>query len=309
MLDERQRRDAARACASAAFALGLADQAVAQHTDNEGNVPGVGGAAFSELLDDLVFPDNMPSGARILFRYGAEAFNKVAPFDVRLVGGEKIDKKHPLRAVVQEMSRWVNAGDIEVYATPQLPFAFVPVGDGPIQLLVGRTLLDSLSRGEQQFLVARALKIARAQMSITCRIRPDEMGLMLLALVRLQAPELAPEGVDLAALDDMTRRVHKQVSKRAREDLLPHLMELAGASDFDPAHSYYLASTAGNRAGLLATGSLPSALSALTKLAGVTRERTTATIVAQVEEARDLLRFAISESHFEARQRAGADRR
>ena len=103
--------------------------------------------------------------------------------------------------------------------------------------------------------------------------------------------------------------MHKQVLKRAREDLLSHLMELVGAADFDLAYSYYLASTAGNRAGLLATGSLPSALSALTKLAGVTRERTTASIVAQVEEARDLLRFAISESHFEARQRAGADRR
>jgi tetratricopeptide (TPR) repeat protein len=309
MLDERQRRDAARACASAAFALGLADAAVAQHTDNEGNVPGVGGAAFSELLDDLVFPDNMPSGARILFRYGADALNKVAPFDVRQIGGEKLDKKHALRGVVQEMARWVNASDIDVFVTAQLPYAFVPVGDAPVQLLVGRTLLDTLSRGEQMFLVARALKIARAQMSVTCRIRPDEMALMLLSLVRLQAPDFAPQGVDLAALDDMTRRVHKQVSKRARDDLLPHLMELAGTQDFDPTRMYFLASTAGNRAGLLATGSLPSALSALAKLAGVGKERTTATIVAQVEEARELLSFAISESHFEARQRAGADRR
>src|SRR5690606_25433824 len=107
---------------------------------------GVGGAAFSELLDDLVFPEDVPGGVRMLFRYGAEALNRAVPFDVRVVGGEKLDKKHPLRAVVQEMARWVNAGDIEIYVTTQLPLAFVPVGDGPIQLLVGKTLLDSLSR-------------------------------------------------------------------------------------------------------------------------------------------------------------------
>jgi tetratricopeptide (TPR) repeat protein len=310
MLDEKQRRDAARACASAAFALGLADAGVAQHTDNEGNIPGVGGAAFSELLDDLVFPDNVPGAARILFRHGGEALNKAAPFDVRVVGGEKVDKKHSLRGVVQEMARWVNSTDIEIFSSAQLPYAFVPVGEAPIQLLVGKALLDNLTRGEQQFLVARALKIARAQMSVTCRIRPEEMALMLLALVRSQAPGFEPPGVDLANLDEMARRVGRHLSKRAREDLAPHLMELAGSTDFDPSRVYWLASTAGNRAGLLATGSLPSALSALAKLSGLAREgRTTATVVAQIEEARELLGFAISESHFEARQRAGADRR
>jgi cellulose synthase operon protein C len=147
-------------------------------------------------------------------------------------------------------------------------------------------------------------------MSVTCRIRPDEMALMLLALVRSQAPGFEPPGVDLANLDEMARRVGRQLSKRAREDLAPHLMELAGSTDFDPSRVYWVASTAGNRAGLLATGSLPAALSALAKLSGLAREgRTTATVIAQIEEARELLGFAISEGHFEARQRAGADRR
>jgi hypothetical protein len=203
----------------------------------------------------------------------------------------------------------VNLPEIEIYTTAQLPYAFVPMGDNPVALLVGRTLIDTLSRAEQQFLVARALKIARAQMSITCRIRPDEMGLMLQALVRANAPQFTPQGADLAALDDMTRRVVKHLSKRAREDLAPHVMELTSLT-FDPARVYWLASAAGNRAGLLATGSLPSGLSSLAKLAGLVREgRATASVVGQVEEARELLSFAISEGYFEARQRAGADRR
>src|SRR5690606_12652825 len=64
VLRERGRDDAAATCASAAYALGLADPKVAAYTNN-GSVPGFASAAFSELLDDLVFPDNLPPSVRI----------------------------------------------------------------------------------------------------------------------------------------------------------------------------------------------------------------------------------------------------
>jgi hypothetical protein len=70
-----------------------------------------------------------------------------------------------------------------------------------------------------------------------------------------------------------------------------------------------MASTAANRAGLLATGSTPAAANALCRLAGmVSITRTNTMSIAQVAEARDLVMFSISEAHFEARQRAGVDR-
>jgi hypothetical protein len=87
-------------------------------------------------------------------------------------------------------------------------------------------------------------------------------------------------------------------------------MELMGSPNFDPARVYTIASTAGNRAGLLATGSLSSALSALIKLAGLRHERPfDRALLERVDEARDLLSFALSEAHFEARLRAGVDLR
>ncbi|HEX6244720.1 MAG TPA: hypothetical protein VFZ61_27565, partial [Polyangiales bacterium] len=105
-------------------------------------------------------------------------------------------------------------------------------------------------------------------------------------------------------------RVSKHLSKRVLPELTPHLMELMGASEFDPARVYAVASTAGNRAGLLATGSPGAAFTALGKLAGL---KPTAgadrELLDKVEEARDLLSFAIGEAHFEARLRAGVDLR
>ncbi len=310
VLDQRGRRDAASACASVAYALGLADATVSAHTDNDGNVAGVGGAAFSELLDDLVYPESLHPAVRIMFRYGAEALNKAVPFDVRGFGAEKLDRRHPLRSTAQELARWVGASEIEIYVTERSPNAFVPAQDSPVTLLVGRSILDTLGRGEQQFLIARALKLAKSQMSLACRVRPEELALMLHALIRANLPDFAPEGTDLAVLEDMSRRIGKFLSKRAREELLPHLIELAGETTLDLTKTYEVASEAANRAALLATGQAPAALLALHKLAGVSPQvRPSAETLNQVVEARDLVLFALSEAHFEARQRAGADRR
>jgi tetratricopeptide (TPR) repeat protein len=310
VLDQRGRRDAASACASMAVALGLAEGSVSAHTDNEGNIPGVGGAAFSELLDDLIYPESLHPAVRIVFRHGAEALNKAVPFDVRGFGAEKLDRRHPLRSTAQELARWVGANEIEIYVTERSPNAFVPAQDAPVTLLVGRSILETLSRGEQQFLVARALKLAKAQMSLACRVRPDELALMLHSLIRASLPDFVPDGGDVALVEDMSRRIGKFLSKKAREELLPHLIELAGEPNLDLTKTYEVASQAANRAALLATGQAPAALSALHKLAGVSAQvRPNADTLTQVAEARELVLFALSEAHFEARQRAGADRR
>ena len=141
VLEEKGRKDAAGAAASAAFSLGVADGKLARHLDSEGGVSGLGTAAFSELLDDLMFPTLMPPSVRILFRHGAEAMNRAAPVDLKTLAGEKLERKHPLRAVASELAKLSGLGDAEVFVTAQLPYAFVPVSEAPFQILVGRTIL------------------------------------------------------------------------------------------------------------------------------------------------------------------------
>jgi hypothetical protein len=316
MLIERGRLDVASQCATTALALGVEAPEFHKEARTEAERQGIGAAALSELLDDLVFPESSPPSLRIVFRHAAEALNRTAPLDLRLLGAEKLDKKHPLRAVVAEQARWVAHRDIELFVSAELPYAFVPIQESPVQLLVGRALVDNLSVEEQHFLVARALKIARAQMSIACRLGPQQLELLLHGLVRSQVPSHAPSFLELSALDDAARRVGKQLSRRAQSELVPHLLELtyAGVPRFDGANVYGVVSVAGSRAGLLATSDIGSALSALIKLAGQSEgnERRTTPLtaaVAQVEEARELVSFVISEGYFEARMRAGKEGR
>jgi hypothetical protein len=306
MLSERGRNDVALQCAATAQALGLD----VPMPGGARAAQGIAAAAVSELLDDLVFPEHAPASLRIVFRHAAEALNKVAPLDLRALGAEKLDKRHPLRAIIAEQSRWIAHRDIEVFVSAELPYAFVPIQEAPVQLLVGRALIDALSVDEQRFLVARALKIARAQMSICCRLAPPQMELLLHGLVRSQVASHAPSFVDMAALDETQRQISKQLSRRAQSELVPHLLELTfgGAPRFDAANVYGVVSVAGSRAGLLATGNVDAALGALVKLSGMSLDNTgRAAAVAQVEEARELVSFAISEAYFEARVRAGKD--
>ena len=85
------------------------------------------------------------------------------------------------------------------------------------------------------------------------------------------------------------------------------------SNGFDPTRLGLLACELGDRVALLATGLLPSATSALLRLAGIdgleqmpARARVDA--IKRVHEAADLFMFAISDLHFEARRRAGAER-
>ncbi|MDB4972814.1 MAG: hypothetical protein JWN48_1155 [Myxococcaceae bacterium] len=312
MLVERGRLDVASQCAATAAALGVHAPALEKEERSDAEREGIAAAALSELLDDLVFPQHAPPGLRIVFRHAAEALNRTAPLDLRTLGAEKLDKRHPLRNVVAEQARWVAHRDIEVFVSAELPYAFVPIQDAPVQLLVGRALVDSLSEEEQRFLVARALKIARAQMSISCRMGPQQLELLLHGLVRGQVASHAPPFLELSALEDAARRIAKQLSRRAQSELVPNLLELtyAGIPRFDATNVYGVASAAGSRAGLLATGNIDAALSALIKLSGMSLENAgPAAAVAQVEEARELVSFAISDAYFEARARAGKEAR
>jgi hypothetical protein len=252
----------------------------------------------------------MPACTRLLFRYGSEALNRVVPFDPKAIAAQRLSRNHPFRALAEDLARRAGMGDIEILGSSALPSAFVTVADSPAQLVVGEELLEKLDPDEQAFLTARALKIARSQASITCRIRPDEMGLLIHALIRTELPQHAPAGHAPAALENAARRIAKQLSRKQVTELAPVLRALAQAPDFDASRVYTLASGAGNRAGLLVTGSPRAALSGLLKLAGrMPNGPMRVEHVVGVEEARDLLSFALRDAHFEARQRAGADQR
>ncbi len=309
MLQEKGRKDAASAAASSAFAAGISSEMLARLVASDGSMLGLESGAFSELLDDLLFPNLLPPAIRILFRHGAEAMGRASPLDLKALAAEKLDRKHPLRAIATEFAKAAGFSEAELYVTAQLPRAFVPASDAPLTILIGKAMLDTTTVSEQRFLMARACKIAKSQMSLTCRLRPDEVSLLLAGLLHAQVPNYRAKGLEPATVEETGRRIQKHLSRKAREEMLPHVVELAAQPELDLSSAYALASSAGNRSALLATGNVSAGISALCKLSGSNETRPDVAKLTAFEEARELLAFSISEPHFEARQRAGAERR
>ena len=125
-------------------------------------------------------------------------------------------------------------------------------------------------------------------------------------------PHFAPPGVNSSALDDAAKRFGKALNNKVRDELYPNVYEMLGGATFDAMRLGAAASEFGDRVALVATGSVPAAVSALLRLGGVDvppqdPRRTEA--VRGVVAARGLIGFAIADAHFEARHRSGADRR
>ncbi|UJR79184.1 hypothetical protein [Sandaracinus amylolyticus] len=313
VLGWRGRGDAARVAAGAAFALGVTDLEISRLVDAQGGVPGLGAAAADAALDDLLAPQGLPGALRAVMRAAGPVLEKVLPFDPRAYRAEKLGARDgAIRAAAVDVAKWFGIPDVEIWITAGAPRVCVPVSSGPpVALMIGRDLLAVDDR-ERLFVLARALKIASLGLSVAVRSQPQELVLALAGLVHNFDPHYAPGGIDPAALGDWSKRVARQLPRRLADELGPVVFEMAGATDYEPTRLAMAASELGDRVALLAGGSIPAGLSALLRLSGENGlAESTSTRVAQLRrfpEVLSLASFAVSDVHFEARHRAGADK-
>ena len=315
VLGWRGRQDAARAAASAAAALGIVDSELVKLLDASGGVPGAGSAAADAELEDLLAPSLLPLAARTVFRLAGDAIDKtLPPFDLKAIRAERVSVRDlPYRAQIEEVARWFGVTEIEIWTTQSAPRVCLPISSQPVAILIGRDLLaPNVDPRERLFLLARAVKIARANLVAAVRAQPADLAVAVAGIMRHYDPHFAPPGVNPAALDDAAKRFGKALNKKVRDELYPNVYEMLGASTFDAMRLGAAASELGDRVALVATGSVPAAVSALLRLAGADippqdPRRTEA--VRGVVAARGLIGFAIADAHFEARHRSGADRR
>ncbi|MCA9532743.1 MAG: hypothetical protein KC593_03655, partial [Myxococcales bacterium] len=307
----RGRRDGARCAASAALALGITEPQAGQAVDTRGGVPGAGHAAADPAMKDFLAKDDLSHAALVVFEKAEEAFEKLLPLDVKALHLEKVlPKEHPVRVEASEAGKWFGFSDVHPRITHALPRVCVPISLNPLTLVVGAELIDNTDERERTFLFARACEIAKAGLSVALRSQPVQLAMVLSGLVHAYDPNYLPEGVDPAQLADIGQRVVKALPRKARDEMGPLAVEMAGRPGFDPRSIGLAAGDLGNRVALLATGDLSAALSALLKLNARTLEgpvRQRAELLRALPETASLLRFAVSEEYLDARHRAGAD--
>ncbi|MCA9601216.1 MAG: tetratricopeptide repeat protein, partial [Myxococcales bacterium] len=309
----QSRLDAARATASVATALGIARLDVAKVVDAAGAIPGAGKAAFDPMLDDILAPDALQPATRAVLEHASPVFEKVSKLETSWVlSSRRVPDRDPrIAAPLRRAKEWLGR-EVTVYETDKLGRVCFPVQSEPLEILMGRRLLDACTEDECLFLLLRAGKVSLAGLGVVTRVEMEHLA-TLLRSIRF-AFDLDPMATASKQEATVAARISKAIGKKEREALLPLVRAASTRPDYEARRIALAACELGDRAALVATGSVPAGMGALLKMAGVSRPMTGPTNVraaglARVEEALGLVLFGLSEEHFEARMRTGADRK
>ncbi|HUS66305.1 MAG TPA: hypothetical protein VMZ28_17255 [Kofleriaceae bacterium] len=295
---------AARCAAEIAVLFGSDDQRDAELAASAASTrTPLGGIGVAEV-DDMLFPAVASSSLRALFRLLGERFAKHAGTDVRRYGvgrGERLRKgSDPMAGAILELAAEMGIDDVDIYISPKQATVLAAEPTSPVSLVLGSQLASLDRPAELRFLVARALKLALASLPVPARQAPEEMGVMLGGLLRLFATEFEPRGLDPAQVAGEQQKWRRLIPSQMFQELAPYAMGIA-SHDFDYRAVWTGIIAGGNRAGLLAAGSVHAALVAVLRLGGYRDIHQGVGDPFVV----DLLRFAVSEDHAALRGQLG----
>jgi tetratricopeptide (TPR) repeat protein len=310
VLARRHGPSPASCAASAAIAIGHPALLFEGDVTPRGEALGEPKVPFSTVVDSIVAPPGLPQTVRRLFSLCEHSFDKVLPFDANAWRLRKPSGPH--RGLIEEVGAVAEALGISeprLKVTYVAPVACMPIGGDPPTIVVGGNLHELTTPRERIFLFARALKIASHHLAPALRARPEDLDLALLALLqgheasRAQKPEPRQ-------MQDLRKKLLKAVPRRWRDEVESLVLELRGNGSFATRAVPFAIAELGDRAALTLTGDVPSAVDALLKIAGHDLPSDDAgrlSAIQETPEAWALVRFAISDAHFEARTQAGVD--
>lgn len=309
VLGRRHGPGAASCAASAAIALGHPASLFDGDVASGGRALGKPKLPLSPVVDTIIAPKTLPQTLRRLFVLCDQAFDKMLPFDASAWRLRKPLAPH--RTLIEEagtVAAALGISEPRLRITYVAPTACMPIGSDPPTLVVGGNLQDTTTPQERAFLFARALKVAASHLAPGLRARPEELDAALAALLQDHDPHIShqPEGQQMR---DLRRKLMRAVPRRWRDEVESLVLELRGNADFSTRLVPFAVSGLGDRAALTLTGDAPAAVSALLKIGGGDVPTGPARLEAAREapEAWGLVRFAISDAHFEARAQAGVD--
>ena len=296
--------------ASAAIALGHPASLFEGDVSNHGDALGEAKVPLSKQVDGIVAPDGMPETARRLFALCEHAFDKVLPFDAGAWRLRRPSADH--RELVKEagaVAEVLGISEPRLKVTYVAPAACMPVSGDPPTIVVGGNLQQLTTPRERLFLFARALKVAGNHLAPALRARPQDLDLALLSLIRGHRAGGGEEAATPQMLD-LRKKLIKAVPRRSRDEVDSLALELKGNADFSTRATPFAIAELANRAALTLTGDVPSAVNALLKIAGhdiPAGHEGRPSAIQETPEAWAMVRFAISDAHFEARAQAGVD--
>jgi hypothetical protein len=202
-------------------------------------------------------------------------------------------KDSSVAAHAQDVATALGFGEIDVYVSTRQPYAMMAEPTSPLSLVIGQAIAQGMGDSGRgiRFAAGAAVKLAQASLAIPARLAPDELGVLVVALVRLFQPEFPVGGLDEAAIAVQMQKLRRLIPTGLSNELRPFALAI-DAANFNHHMLARDLRVAGLRAGLVASGSLLAGLNILAAQAGTDVPSFLADPVAQ-----GLVSFALAEDH------------
>lgn len=244
--------------------------------------------------DEVLFPRSIQVELRQLFTLLGDRIAKHVGVDLRAYGvarGDRLRAKDSTVAThAQDVATGLGFGEIDVYVSAKQPFAMVAEPTSPVSLVIGQTIAQGDARGIR-FAAGAALKLAQAHLAIPARLPAEELGILVVGLLRQFQTDFPAGDLDEAAIAAQTQKLKRLIPTSLASELKPFALAVDG-NQFREKEVARDLKVAGLRAGLVSSGSLLAGLNILAAQAGTDVPSFLADPVAQ-----GLITFALSEDH------------
>nr|MBA2542495.1 hypothetical protein [Deltaproteobacteria bacterium] len=244
--------------------------------------------------DDVIFPRGIPLELRQVFQLLGDRIAKHVGVNVQAYGVSRGDrvraKDNPVAAVAQSVATSMGFGEIDVYLSGRQPWVMVAEPTSPVSLVLGISITNS-GGDAIRFATGGALKMAQASLAIPARLPIDELGVLVIALLRLFQPDFPAHKLDADAVTSQHQKLRRLIPTNLMNELRPFALAIDPIAFRHDALARDLR-IAQLRAGLVASGSLLAGLRILASQVGAELPGFLADPVAQ-----GLVSFALGEDH------------
>lgn len=291
------------------FFKALTDVETASFVETRGRAP----ADTTEILSDVEMDATLqhPTARHPLadlMRLIGDQLHKVFEPGLAEYGVSRSDRlkpDHPLYKLAKSLCAVFGVEKLEVYQGKRGAHITLENTD-PLSMVVGPDMVRRYQAREQRFLFARAAYQLRNKMAIAYRFDIVQLADLIGNTIRLVEPEFNRLG---RPDPDMTKRLKKAMSGKAIRALELIAPELIAAKSLDMSAWLQASSWSADRAGLLLSGDIASALHVLLRedpsLTGMKLD-TAEQLLGAIRSRRDmseLLAFVTSDDHFKLRGR------
>jgi tetratricopeptide (TPR) repeat protein len=212
--------------------------------------------------DEVIFPRGVPVELRHIFQLLGDRIAKHVGVDLRPYGVTRGDRlrarDNPVAAVAQSVATGLGFAEIDVYISNRQPWVMVAEPTSPVSLVIGSAI--AAAGGDTiRFAAGAALKLAQSSLAIPARLANDDLGVLILALLRLFQPDFPIIAINAEAVAAQAQKLRRLIPTGLMNELKPFALGV-DAQSFNHTDLARDLRVAGLRAGLVASGSLVAGL-------------------------------------------------